>query len=520
MNIARRLAVLLVVAVMPLAAQPYGTIRSLEKKTGAPAVASQASRPQRAPDRILVKFKPSMRASAASTVQALSVRGLAMRGAIEPLNTAIVDVPSGKTPEQLIAEIRQDPSSPFADAIPDFLAYPQSLPNDPALSSQYWVTSTNLPGAWDSTSGSGVLIAILDTGIDLTHPDLASHISLTGAYDFGDGDSSPAEGFGHGTAVAGMAAAVGNNGVGVAGAAYSATILPIKITAGTAETSSLSAILSAITRAADYNARVVNLSFGSDSVCLADYLTDAASYLRARNGILVMSAGNESHDLNCTNQPDIVIVSAINSSNVLTSFSNFGPDIDVTAPGEDVLTTSCPTCPLTCTPACSYGYIDGTSFSSPLAAGILGLIFAVDPGFTPDQAKQILLDSADDLGAAGRDNLYGFGRVNATRAVSLAQERSLTFALNNLVNVYAYPNPWDARRGYAPQVTINNTPDGATVQVFTISGFFVKSLQPANGVAAWDLTTDKGHPAASGLYLYLVKTSGGKKARGKIALIR
>jgi len=301
--------------------------------------------------------------------------------------------------------------------------------------------------------------------------------------------------------------------------AFNASILPIRISTDTAGTSTDFDIATAITYAADHGAKVINISFNSDVVgqCWSQTVLNAASYMNSKGGLVVIAAGNAGIDKGCANNPQIIDVAATDQNDNKASFSNFGAELDIAAPGVGIISTNCTSCVLV--PGSNYATGDGTSFAAPVVAGVLGLIYAIDGTFTANQAQQILFDTAKDLGAGGYDTTFGWGRVNAQSAVATAQQRSVLFKQESLTNVYAFPNPWDTRKYTNRLVTIANVPDDATVKIFTLSGFWVKTLVPSNGRAPWDLTNDSGARVASGLYFFLVKT-GSAKAHGEIAIIK
>ncbi|HVO33177.1 MAG TPA: S8 family serine peptidase, partial [Elusimicrobiota bacterium] len=319
-------------------------------------------------------------------------------------------------------------------------------------------------------------------------------------------------------------AAVGNNGVDGAGVAYNATILPIKITLGsdTSGTSTDVAIAQAITYAADHGAKVVNVSFGSDTSCDSQTMINAANYMISKGGLVVQAAGNTPINKGCSANPSIIEVSATDQNDALATFSNFGNEVAVSAPGVGIVTTNCNTCSLG--PGLGdMAVYDGTSFASPVTAGVVAMIYSIDPNFTSAQAQQILFGSVDDLGPAGYDIDFGWGRVNAAKAVTLAQQTlaGIPPPPPALGPVYAFPNPWDTRKESQRQVTFVNIPTGATLKIFTLSGFWVKSLMESSNRCIWDLTNDDGRLIASGLYLYSVSGGNtGSTMTGKIAVIR
>lgn len=478
------------------------------------ASATTVALPQRAEDRILVRFRPGI--SSVQRAGMLSQMGMRSQGNVNPLGIELLSVPPGKTPEQAIEDLKRAYGSQIEFAHVDHVWYASSTPNDTFFSSLYHLDITDTPEAWDQTTGSGITIAIADTGIDASHPDLSGR--LVAGYNVAESNTVTQDQQGHGTFVAGVAAATGNNALDVVGAAYTASLMPIKIVVGGNDFSFDSVIAAGLVYAADHGAKVVNLSFGSD-LCDSDTILDAAAYVKSKGGLVFQSSGNSHVNRGCTTTPQLITVSATNASDALASFSNFGAEIGVAAPGDSIISTNCDSCTL----GSGLGEVaigDGTSFASPLAAGIAALVYSIDQSFTSDQVQQILFDSADDLGTPGFDISFGWGRVNARRAVSTAQTRSAVFRLSTLADFYPYPNPWDVRRHQGLSIKFVNLPDGGSVKIFTLSGYLVRTLSPTGGTADWDLTNDKGQAVASGIYFYLGNSPTGAHSRGKLAIIR
>jgi thermitase len=281
------------------------------------------------------------------------------------------------------------------------------IPNDPSYSTQWHLPKISAPLAWDITPGSsGVIIAILDSGIDASHPDLAG--VLVPGYNFYSNNADTSDVFGHGTKVAGAAAAIGNNSVGVAGVAWQSRIMPMRVTDSTGY-AYYSTIANALTWAADHGAKVMNISIGG--VAGSSAITSAAQYVRGKGGVVVASAGNCGCWDGTAENPSIISVSATDSSDNLTSWSNRGNYVDVSAPGASIKTT---------TKGGGYASVSGTSFSSPITAGVVALMMSANPSLGPTDLEALLKANADDKGAAGWDSSYGFGRVNAHRAAAAA----------------------------------------------------------------------------------------------------
>ncbi|MBI4863742.1 MAG: S8 family serine peptidase [Candidatus Riflebacteria bacterium] len=278
-------------------------------------------------------------------------------------------------------------------------------PNDTYYSRQYHHPLIGTPTAWDRTTGStSITIAILDTGVDGTHPDLAS--KMLQGYNFYDNNSNTSDVQGHGTAVAGTAAAIGNNGLGVAGVAWQNRILPVRIASPDGQADS-DTIAQAMRYAADQGARVVNCSFGP---CQGDAIVSAAArYVRSRGGLVFVAAGTDGTRNAGASDPAIIFVSATNASDAKTSWSTYGPAVRLAAPGEQIATTM---------RGSQYGLVDGTSFSSPMAAGVAALVWSAAPTLTNAQIENVLQTTARDLGAAGRDESFGHGRVDAAVAMA------------------------------------------------------------------------------------------------------
>lgn len=356
--------------------------------------------------RLLVKPRPQLPEAA------LQAR-LAAQGGREESRIAALGVRVVRVPEQaaarLLQALQQDPDVEFAE--PDFTATAVGSANDPYFTSgnQWYLSKIQVPAAWDYGTGtSGVTVAVVDSGVLASHPDLAGKV-LAG-YDFHNADADPSDDNGHGTAVAGLTAAASNNQLGMAGIAWANPILPAKVL-GADGSGSYSAISNAITWAADRGARVINLSLGGTSSSRT--LQQAVDYAWSRNAVVIAAAGNNGNNVlfypaACTN---VVAVSATNASDLRPSWSNFGSYVDLAAPGENVLSLQ---------GAASYSSWNGTSFSSPITAGVVALMISANPGLSNQAVVDLLLRNADDIGSAGYDVYYGNGRVNAYRAVAAA----------------------------------------------------------------------------------------------------
>lgn len=333
-------------------------------------------------------------------------------GANEADEIAPIRVKRIKVPPQSIQKVKNalanNPHVKFVEE--NFLAAGGSIPNDPSYASQWHLSKVSAPQGWDITTGSSVVdIAIVDSGVDPTHPDLAG--KLLPGYNFLNGTTDTHDVLGHGTAVAGTAAAISNNSVGVSGLAWNNPIMPL-VVLDAADYASYSNIASAIIYAADHGVRVINVSIGGSSA--SSTLQNAVNYAWSKGALVFASAMNNGtstpyYPAACTNA---IAVASTDSNDNRSSFSSYGTWITISAPGSYIYTTN---------RGGGYGAWNGTSFSSPLTAGLAALILSVNPALTNQQVKEIILQNADDLGAAGFDQYFGNGRINVVKSLLAAQ---------------------------------------------------------------------------------------------------
>lgn len=316
----------------------------------------------------------------------------------------IIDLPPQASEIAVLAKLAHHPQLKFAEL--DRRVHLALVTNDPYEGSEWHLPKVRLLDAWNTTMGSGVTIAILDSGVLATHPDLAGN--LVPGWNFYDNNSNTADVYGHGTAVAGAAAAIGNNGVGVAGVAGAAKIMPIRVT-DTSGYGYYSTISQGITYAADHGARVANASFAS--LYSSSAVQSAAQYMKSKGGLVTVAAGNSGTNDGSPAITSMIPVSATDGSDVIASWSSYGNYVAVAAPGVGIWTTNS---------SGSYGAWSGTSFSSPITAGVLALMMAAKPTLSSSQVESLLYSTSVDLGTAGRDPYYGYGRIDAAAAVAAA----------------------------------------------------------------------------------------------------
>ena len=288
-------------------------------------------------------------------------------------------------------------------------------PNDPLLGQQWGLPAIGAPRAWDVVrAGKAQVVAMLDTGVALRHRDLADAIDTANDWDFVNNDATAADDEGHGTNTAGIVAAVADNGLGIAGAAAGVRILPIKVLDANGDGWE-SDVADGIRYAADRGASVINISLGGPR--RSDYLIRAVDYARAKGCVIVAAAGNDG-DYSAfypAGYSGVVGVGAVDSALDHADFSNMGKDVDLVAPGTDIITTN---------RLGGYEVTDGTSMSAPFVSATCALLKAARPTLRGEDLERAITLTARDLGARGRDDVFGFGLVDAASAVSAYADRT------------------------------------------------------------------------------------------------
>jgi len=372
-----------------------------------PAADAQTAPASRGPG-VLVKRKANVPPGALRA--GLAAAGLPGAEALAVPRWWRIPVPPGEDPEALAARLRQRPDVETAEVDrPVRIAF---TPNDPYYGSQWNLPKIRAPQAWDVVTGTTqVVIAIVDTGVDYTHPDLASSRLWLG-WDFANSDNNPMDDEGHGTHVAGIAGANTNNNRGVAGVCWGCGLLAVKVLG--ADGSGLTSwVADGIQYAAYWGAAfgkrtVINLSLGSPYP--SSVLADAVAYAQGKGALIVAAAGNDGVNelFYPAAYPGVIGVAATDSADQQAFFSNSGAHVDLAAPGVQILSTMLDS---------QYASMDGTSMATPHVAGVAGLVWSARPALTADQVCGILLRTAVDLGSPGRDDIYGYGRLNAEAAV-------------------------------------------------------------------------------------------------------
>jgi hypothetical protein len=393
---------------------------------------------------LIVRRDAGLDAAARADVRADA--GVQFERRLRLADTEVVTVPAERAADALAA-LRADPDVRWAQR--DGLARAQAVTTDPSFVRLWGLHNTgqlvngfagtpdadmDVPEAWTESTGAGVTVAVVDTGVDATHPDLQGQLATNAGemgsgretngvdddhdglvddwrgYDFEYGDNDPSDLEGHGSHVAGTIAARNGNGVGITGLAPNARILPLKAL-GDDGYGSWAAIADAFDFAGDIGVRVVNASLGGEGEL--PVLSDVIA--QHPNTLYVVSAGNDNADMDVTSytpcevpQPNVLCVGASDSNDLKASFSNHSPTaVDVFAPGVLVLSTSLG----------EYWYMGGTSMASPHVAGEAALLVARYPGLSAVAVKDAIIGSAEPKAALAS---YGYngGRANAQAALA------------------------------------------------------------------------------------------------------
>ncbi|MBC7361174.1 MAG: peptidase S8 [Candidatus Aminicenantes bacterium] len=392
-------------------------------------------------EKLIVKFKPEI--SAQSTENILRAYQPKSFRLIPRINVYVMQVAEGTTVEETLAALRSNPDVLYAE--PDYKLRLCTTPNDQLFRYQYALynpggvlqipgsptgkarADIKITGTWDYGKGDpNVLIAVLDTGVDYTHPDLANKVISTGR-DFVNNDYDAFDDHWHGTHVAGIIAAETNNSEGIAGVAWNCRILPGKVISADGE-GDYSWLIDALIWAADYTSgqakvQVINMSLGGTEPSQA--LEEALKYAYNKGIVLVAAAGNHS----APEDPTFVLypaaydqyclaVGASDYNDQIADFSNYGTQLDVAAPGVWVLSTY----PVSQTEPgyLPYAFASGTSMAAPHVAGFAALIKSAKPWLTPADIVKIIKYTPDDVNSTeypGKDDYAGYGRINTERAV-------------------------------------------------------------------------------------------------------
>lgn len=363
---------------------------------------------------VLVKFRSSVKSKKLG--KTFKSYGATKVSRVGNTGLSLLVLKKGSSVMDAVKALRKNKSVIYAE--PNYLRFLLANPNDPKFSKQWALKKMGVTEAWDIQSHEPTTVAVLDSGVEKDHEDLKDNL-LTGKHFYVDNkgqlkdDNDYSDEIGHGTHVSGIIAAVSNNGVGVAGVSPYTRILPVKIVGdfGIDDAS----IAAGIKYASDKGAQVINMSLsGPDK---SEVLVDGVSYAYSKGCTIVAASGNEG-DFLIREYPaaldHVIAVGATDrspeasTSEYIAPFSSAGDYIDVCAPGTRILSTY---------PTGSYYYESGTSMATPGVVGVAALIKSKNPSADPDTVEKILEWTSLDLGDPGRDQFFGYGRVDALAAL-------------------------------------------------------------------------------------------------------
>jgi thermitase len=319
-----------------------------------------------------------------------------------------LEVPDAEAAD-VMAKLQKDKSVEFVQF--DELNELYFTPNDPLLGTMYGMTKIQAAAAWDLSQGSGVIVAVIDTGVDYNHPDIVNNMARRAdgtilGWDMSDNDADPKDYHSHGSHCAGTIAATFNNNRGVAGVAPQARIMPLKIFPNAID----SVCANALKWAVDNGAKILSNSWGPMGRRASNPVVEAAiDYVHARGGICVFAAGNNNDDVafySPANHAKVISVGATDSNDARATFSNWGPLVDIAAPGVNILSLRFNTD--------QYMNMSGTSMSCPHVAGAVALLVSLKPTITFDEAKAALWNGGNSIAT---DKAVSGKRLNAYGAI-------------------------------------------------------------------------------------------------------
>lgn len=325
---------------------------------------------------------------------------------VEPNYKLALDQEQG---ERIYTSITKHSGNDSNNNVTENITPREVTPNDKDYNSQYYLREVNAPKAWGITTGNSLLVGVLDTGVSATHPDLAGKISS--GTDISGIDLNDT--IGHGTEVSGIIAANTNNNQGIAGVSWNTKIISLKITDEYGQ-ARVSNVVTALEQAYEKGVKIVHISLSTNQ--FSQTLKNAIQEAQDRGILIVSTTGNSGiEELRYPAAFDGVIgVGAVDNLKKLEYYSTTGEHVTLVAPGSDIYTTSLDS---------AYDEVTGTSFAAPQVSGAAALIWAIAPNLTNKEVREILINSADDLGDTGRDNQYGNGLLNIEKAVELARTK-------------------------------------------------------------------------------------------------
>lgn len=420
--------------------------------------------------------KPRDAVSTAQFVAVLARHSAKDHSRVHATNIHLVDVTPGQE-QNMVQELATEPNIEFTE-LDRLVDINTTTANDPDYSSAWHLQTIGAPTAWDTAKGNGVTVAVLDTGVDGTHPDLQG--KLVPGWNVVDNTSNTADIYGHGTMVAGVIGAVSNNGIGVTSVAWNTMIMPVRVTDdSTTGSAYISSIANGVTWAADHGANIANASYAP--LYSSPTMQSAGNYMLSKGGLLVVAAGNSGVLDSSPNTVSMIPVSATGSTDTLTSWSSYGPYVDVSAPGAGIWTT---------TMGGGYAAVSGTSFSSPMTAAVLALEKSANSALSNTQLQSILENTAVDLGTPGYDQYYGYGRINAAAAVAAAAGAASNIPpVDTQAPTVSIASPTGGTVSGTVTVSVNATDNVGVTRVDLYAGStLVGSSSTAPSSFAWNTT--------------------------------
>jgi len=326
----------------------------------------------------------------------------------------LIAVPEGRTENDVATALLA--TGGFRYAEPDWLVYPVGCPNDPDLSAQWHHDPNRMDSCagWDLHTGDPTtVVGYCDTGIRVTHEDLLLHRvegynAVDQVWESAGGAIDPVHD--HGTWVTGCGSGNGDNGVGISGVGWNLGHRMLRVSNSSSGSASLSVLQHAARISVESGDKVASVSYSGVD---ASSNLSTATYVKSIGGLVVWAAGNDSRNLTFGNRDadDLIVAGATDETDGLSYFSAYGTFVDVTAPGSNIYTTG---------PGAddAYDVVSGTSFATPLTAGLCALIWSFDPSLSPDDVEALLKAGCDDLGSSGVDNTFGYGRIDVHGTLS------------------------------------------------------------------------------------------------------
>ena len=451
----------------------YAPLRDVLFSSFYPKPSSHAAQnpPKYAPDTVLVKFKDNV--SELEQEQILNENEGSKNGEIKQLKVKIVKVPNGKV-EEKVEKLKNNPKVEYAEA--DYIGETTEIPNDSQYSTQWNMDKIAAPAAWDVTHGSNsVAIAVLDTGVNSNHEDLSAKIVKKMNF---SSSSTVEDVHGHGTRATGIAGAITNNSLGVAGVCQNCVLYNVKVLNDDG-TGTYSAFASGITWAADNGAKAISMSLGGSGG--SNTLKNAVDYAWNKGVVVVAAAGNNgnTNPVYPAYYTNVISVAATDQNDVKQGFSTYGTWVDVASPS--VVNSTC----------INGGYcgIGGTSSATPHVGGLAGLLAGQHPTWSNAQIREAIEKSADQISGTG--TYWVNGRINASNAVQYVSQTPTPSATPTQTPSPTASPSSSPSENIPPVVSVTSPANGSTIS--RNSNFIINVTASDNvGVSKVEFYVDGG----------------------------